>query len=428
MKIHISSLGRRRFFPLTDTCHLRYLFQLFVVMIRPKPFQLLSVLALFVLSYWYFFTGSEVSFTPEEINDLLQNKQQDIVSLKKVELTSLNLRKPYLDASAFKLSDWDSAGKTLVNKDHYIRLISDGQHQAGSIFSKAPLQAESFEMELTFHLHSKETQFHGDGFAVWFVDEKLPIGDVFGCSNYFNGLGIFIDTYKNGKRGHFPIVNLMLGDGKARYNKDTDGYETRLASCNANAQVINPRGGETKMRLVYIKNGYLSIDYNYSGLPEDWKNCVTLTDVHLPPVKYLGLSAESGQLTHAVDVLENKIFALHKPDGSYVESIEELQDLIKIPQETEEPSRKSKGSDKKRKSLIRLKKAEERIKQKERLMRLQQYGSEDATFVRRTVGKLWGVAKLFVALIIVVLAIWFVFIVVRVQRQKGRTRTTGLLD
>lgn len=83
------------------------------------------------------------------------------------------------------------------------------------------------------------------------------------------------------------------------------------------------------MRLVYIKNGYLSIDFNYNGKHEDWENCVTLTDVQMPMIKFLGLSAETGQLYENVDILENKIYALYKPNGGFVESIDELNDLVK---------------------------------------------------------------------------------------------------
>ena len=50
-------------------------------------------------------------------------------------------------------------------------------------------------------------------------------------------------------------------------------------------------------------------------------NCVTLTDVKLPETKYLGLSAETGQLVENVDIIENRIYALYKPDDTFVRAL-----------------------------------------------------------------------------------------------------------
>ncbi|CAI5757971.1 unnamed protein product [Candida verbasci] len=357
---------------------------------RSRPLQGLLAIFIFIILYFTFFTSlfssSSSTYSPEEINSILQNKQKSLLSLDKVELKQQELKVPFLDDSNFNIKNWYTNGNTFVRNDQYIRLTSNSQHLASNIFSKAPIQAESFEMELTFHIHNEQRRLVGDGLAIWFLNSPSNIGDVFGVENYFNGLGIMIDTYKNGKRGSFPYVNLMLGDGKTRYDKGTDGYDTRLAGCSAK-DVLNPPSKQTKMRLVYIKDGYLSIDFNYRGKHEDWENCVTLTDVKLPSIKYLGLSAETGQLFENVDIIENKIFALYKPDGQFVESINELDELIKLQNEVESETAnmadiakqqqqklkqggrnrafKKKLSSEKRKSLKRLKNAEKRIKEQE---------------------------------------------------------------
>ncbi|EGW33000.1 uncharacterized protein SPAPADRAFT_60325 [Spathaspora passalidarum NRRL Y-27907] len=419
---------------------------------RSRPLQaLLSLLAL-VLVYLMFFSpwsGSD-TYTPEEINNLLQNKESHIVSLKKVELTAQELKQPYLDSSHFKTKNWNLKGSTMVKNNEYIRLTSTNPHLASNMFAQKPITAESFEMELTFHIHNKQATrgLVGDGLAVWFLDKPSEIGNVFGIENQFNGLGVMMDTYKNGKRGQFPYVNLMLGDGHTKYNKQTDGYETRLAGCVAK-NLLNPAAGETKMRLVYIKNGYLSIDFNYFGRHEEWMNCVTLTDVHLPKVKYLGLSANTGQLFENVDIIENRMYALFKPDGSYVQSIDELEDLIRaqqryeddidkvadvIHEEQEARTAKGKRTDKKdlnkkkRRSLQRLKNSERRIKERERQMRLEKYGDPDATFVRRWTKRILSAIKFIIYGLISIVLIWFAWIIIRMQRQKRRTKTTGLLD
>ncbi|KAI5953667.1 hypothetical protein KGF54_003039 [Candida jiufengensis] len=423
-----------------------------------KPLQslltisvLLSIYLLYHFNVFWFLNSSSTS-TPEEINSLLQNKDTNIVALKKTELTNQGIQKPYLDDSLFHVRNWNLKGNTFVENDKYIRLTSTAPHLASNMFSKNPIEAESFEMELTFHIHNEDAKHGlvGDGLAVWFLDKPSDIGDVFGIENNFNGLGIMMDTYKNGKRGTFPFVNLMLGDGSTYYNKGTDGYETRLAGCTAK-DLLNPASKETKMRLVYIKNGYLSIDFNYYGKHEDWTNCVTLTDVKLPHIKYLGLSAETGQLFENVDVIENKIFALFKPDGTFVESIDELDDLIKEQNEYDEEASslndinqkveniksktggrnrafKRKLSTQRRRTLKRLQNAEKRIKQREKQARLEKYGDEDATFFKRLFSRLLWCLKIIIYIVIFVILIWFGLIIYRVQKQKRKSKSTGLLD
>ncbi|KAI3406322.2 hypothetical protein KGF56_000803 [Candida oxycetoniae] len=323
------------------------------------------------------------------------------------------------------------------------------------MFSKIPIQAESFEMELTFHIHNLVAKHGlvGDGLAVWFLDKPSNIGEVFGVTNLFNGLGIMIDTYKNGKRGQFPYVNIMLGDGKTWYNKGTDGYETRLGGCTAK-DILNPSKGQTKMRLIYMKNGYLSIDFNYNGKHEDWNNCVTLTNVQLPSIKYLGFSAETGQLFENADIIENKMFALYKPNGDFVESIDELNDLIREQNEldnevgslnkleemdikssqSQRPNGqrnrafKKKLSTQRRRTISRLKNAEKRIKEQERKWRLETYGDENATFIKRMLWSLTTVVKIVLFVLIIVILIWFALIGFRIQKQIRRSKTKGLLD
>jgi hypothetical protein len=386
------------------------------------------VVALFLFGYYMIFP-SDVSFTPEELNSILQNKQQSVVSINKKELTRHAIHKPYLNPGNLRMTDWDLQGNTVVRNNDFIRLTSDSQHQVGSIFSKSGIDAESFELELTFHISARESTtggLVGDGLAIWLLDEPSPIGDVFGARNLFNGLGIFIDTYKNGKRGQFPYVNIMLGDGKTKYNKAVDGYDTRLAGCSA-TKVLNPASGETKMRLVYIKDGYISIDFNWEGKHEDWRNCVTLTDVHLPKKPFLGLSAETGDLSENVDIIENKIYGLMTDDNTYVESLQELESLI-AEEGTVSFSKKDKGKKKTRKTLHRLRNSEKRIKERDRQLRLQKYGDPDATFVRRTLARIVAFFKYLCYSIIAAIVFWVSWTIYRVQRQKRKSKVAGLLD
>ena len=39
-------------------------------------------------------------------------------------------------------------------------------------------------------------ELYGDGLAIWLTKERMVNGPVFGSIDYFQGLGIFLDTYR----------------------------------------------------------------------------------------------------------------------------------------------------------------------------------------------------------------------------------------
>lgn len=406
------------------------------VLRKPRPIHLLLVFVLLSIVYWLLGSTKEDSFTPEELNSLLQNKDED-VNIKKVELTAQGISQPYYDANTFKMSNFDVFGNPVIKNTEFIRLTSDNPHQAGMIYSKLPIQAESFEMEVTFHIHNKAgNKLSADGFAIWFTDEKSDLGDVFGARNYFTGLGIFIDTFRNGLRGNFPYVNLMLGDGNTKYNKGNDGQDTRLAGCSAK-QLLNPSSGVTKARIVYIKNGYFSLDFNYNGNHEEWSNCVTLNNVILPSIKYLGFSAETGDLSENVDLIENKVFALYSPDGGFIKSVEELETIVENQDDadTQEKATKNTRSGKRkrmkssrRRTVSRLRKAEKRIKEREKKLRLEKYGDENARFYTYPLKVFLKGVKLTIYSLILLTLVWLGYILYRSWKQGRKSKLVGLLD
>jgi lectin, mannose-binding 2 len=68
--------------------------------------------------------------------------------------------------------------------------------------------------------------------AIWLTKERAQSGPVFGFKDKFEGLGIFIDTYKNDRPGVvFPYIMAMMGDGVKAYDKEHDGKDNELAGC-----------------------------------------------------------------------------------------------------------------------------------------------------------------------------------------------------
>lgn len=130
-------------------------------------------------------------------------------------------------------SRWfDFGGDTLIRADKYIRLTAEQHSRAGWLFSRVPLTASNWEIEVEFKVHGTQT-LYGDGMAMWLTKERAQQGTVFGSADKFEGLGIFIDTYKNNRPGTvFPYVMAMMGDGQTSYDKEADGKANELAGCS----------------------------------------------------------------------------------------------------------------------------------------------------------------------------------------------------
>ncbi|TWU73640.1 hypothetical protein ED733_003187 [Metarhizium rileyi] len=220
---------------------------------------------------------------------------------------------PYLDSDM--QSRWfDFGGDTIIRTDSYIRLTSDIPSQSGWLFSRVPLTATNWEVEVEFQISGKH-QLYGDGFAMWITKQRGQAGPVFGSVDRFEGLGIFVDTYKNNRPGVlFPYVMAMHGDGHRSYNKNDDGKETELAGCSARG--IRHASVPTKMRLTYIQDKQLKLDLQYKE-EDEWTSCFEVDNPpQMPNIAYLGFSAETGELSDNHDIISISTKNLYHSPGS----------------------------------------------------------------------------------------------------------------
>ncbi|ORY70166.1 vesicular integral-membrane protein VIP36 [Pseudomassariella vexata] len=221
-------------------------------------------------------------------------------SVRSISLRTHTLVQPYLDSDM--QSRWyDFGGDTIIRTDSYIRLSSDRPSQSGWLFSRVPLTATNWEIEVEFKIHGKN-QLYGDGFAMWLTKERGKMGSVFGHSDNFEGLGIFFDTYKNNRPGVvFPYVMAMYGDGKTSYNKDNDGKDTEFAGCSARG--IRHASVPTKFKLTYFQDKQLKLELQFKSEGE-WTLCFETSEPpQIPSVTYLGFSAETGELSDNHDIV-----------------------------------------------------------------------------------------------------------------------------
>ena len=192
-------------------------------------------------------------------------------------------------------------------------MTSDRPSQNGWLYSRVPLTATNWEIEVEFKIHGKN-QLYGDGFAMWLTKERAKQGPVFGHADNFEGLGVFFDTYKNNRPGVvFPYVMAMVGDGKTSYEKDTDGKANELAGCSARG--IRHANVPTKARLTYFQEKYLKLELQYKS-DDEWTLCFETNEPPaIPQVTYLGFSAETGELSDNHDIISVNVKNLYNAYG-----------------------------------------------------------------------------------------------------------------
>ncbi|RMZ74953.1 hypothetical protein DV737_g5570, partial [Chaetothyriales sp. CBS 132003] len=246
----------------------------------------------------------------------------DSDEFKSIPLRTHSLSSPYLDSDM--TSRWfDFGGDLVIRTDRYIRLASDTPSQSGWIFSRIPLTATNWEIEIEFEIHGKG-HLHADGFALWITKERATPGTVFGHTDGFEGLGIFFDTYKNNRPGVvFPYVMAMMGDGNTPYDSANDGKANEIGGCSARGlrgATIKPRA-----RLTYIQDTSLTLDLQYKTA-DTWTQCFKIdasapppnlppNGLKLPSTSYLGLSAHTGELSDNFDIISLDTRNLYKPVG-----------------------------------------------------------------------------------------------------------------
>lgn len=271
----------------------------------------------------------------------LANAYDGDENIKSIPLRTHSLAPPYLD-SDFQSRWFDFGGDTIIRADKYIRLTADRPSQQGWIFSRVPLTATNWEIELEFKLHGNGN-LHGDGFAMWLTKQRATQGPVFGSTDNFEGLGIFFDTYKNNRPGtSFPYVMAMMGDGKTSYDQAHDGKANELAGCSARG--LRGASIPTKARLTYFQDKSLTLDLQYKS-EDAWTNCFTLTapetNIAIPSVAYLGFSGETGELSDNQDIISVKSQNLYSvgPSGKSGRGPSPNTDSARV-----KKTRKSKGS------------------------------------------------------------------------------------
>lgn len=71
---------------------------------------------------------------------------------------------------------------------------------------------------------------------------------------------------------------------------------------------------ETKARLTYFQDQFLRLELQYKS-EDEWTPCFEIPNFKVPPVAYLGFSAETGELTDNHDIISVKSQNLYKKNA-----------------------------------------------------------------------------------------------------------------
>ncbi|XP_072934549.1 vesicular integral-membrane protein VIP36 [Epargyreus clarus] len=222
-----------------------------------------------------------------------------------------SLTKPY-QGSGMSVPYWDFLGNTIVTTN-YVRLTPDLQSKAGAIWNTVPCYTRNWELQVQFKVHGRGKDLFGDGFAIWYVRDRMQPGPVFGSKDYFQGLAVIMDTYSNHNGAHnhqHPYISAMVNNGSLHYDHDRDGTHTQLAGCEAKFRNFNH---DTHLSIVY-KDDTLIVSMDLEG-KNAWKECLRVENVLLPTGYYFGASATTGDLSDNHDILAIKMYELDLLDS-----------------------------------------------------------------------------------------------------------------
>jgi len=215
------------------------------------------------------------------------------------QLRTHSIHAPYIDED-LQNRWWDFGADAYINTNKHVRLTRAVPSQMGWLWSRLPISSTNYIVEIEFKISGSSTHLFGDGMAIWFTTERAEPGPVFGNKDNFDGLGIFIDTYANSRQQYgFPRIMGMLGDGKTAYDNANDGSANSIGSCSA---MVRRTNSITKLKITYVKNSYLDVKVHYKAW-DDWTDCFRVDGISLPPSPYLGVSALTGQVFDAHDVI-----------------------------------------------------------------------------------------------------------------------------
>lgn len=179
------------------------------------------------------------------------------------------------------------------------------------MWTKEKTNFDWWEIDVSFRI-SGRGRVGADGLAIWFTTEKGDYnGEVFGSSDRWTGLGIFMDSFDNDNKHNNPYIMAVINDGTRNFDHQNDGGTQALAGC---LRDFRNKPFPTRVRIEYYQN-VLTVLF-HSGMTnndQDYEMCLRAENVVLPKTGYFGISAATGGLADDHDVFHFLTTSLFPP-------------------------------------------------------------------------------------------------------------------
>ena len=213
---------------------------------------------------------------------------------------------PYFEDIPF----WSQGGST-TPKESVLRLTEDAQHTRGWLWSSVPADlGDAWEVDLKFRVHGRGEKFFGDGLAFWYAKDTGVPGSIHGNQDRWTGLGVFFDTYDNDDKRHahkHPFAHPVANDGSLTYLQALEDPRHSVG-CHAEFRDRFVDTRDNLARITYVR-GTLSMRIQLRQ--GEWQECFTTSGLELPAGYHFGVTASTGDLSDAHDVVSIEVFKVH---------------------------------------------------------------------------------------------------------------------
>ncbi|KAG0748297.1 hypothetical protein G6F62_001109 [Rhizopus arrhizus] len=215
----------------------------------------------------------------------------------------LSFKKPYYynDSVPF----WSTGGDVLKGEE-FIRLSPSIPNTSGWIWSEIKNPYEEWETEVSFRVTG--THLHGGrGLAFWYTKDREQSGPIFGSTDKWDGLSIWLDSAN--PVNHKASTMALLNDGTLSFTSGLDPRKYALGTCS-----ITYRNSPNPTFLkVVMKDHLLSVYLDNNGGGKDYRMCLQKSGIKLPVGYYFGVSANSHTPADDHDILSFETRQLNPP-------------------------------------------------------------------------------------------------------------------
>ncbi|XP_049545732.1 protein ERGIC-53 [Anopheles darlingi] len=247
-----------------------------------------------------------------------------------------SFKPPYLAQKDGTVPFWEYGGHAIASSEN-VRIAPSLRSQKGAIWTKQKTNFDWWEVEIVFRV-SGRGRIGADGLAFWYTAEKGSyIGDVFGSSDQWVGLGIFFDSFDNDNKHNNPYISAVLNDGTRQFDHQNDGGTQLLSGC---LRDFRNKPFPTRAKIEYYNNILTVLFHNgMTNNDQNYEMCFRAEGVVLPKTGYFGLSAATGGLADDHDVFHFLTTSLHIP-GQFKEEPAQGEDAAKLTQEYQDYQKK----------------------------------------------------------------------------------------